>query len=85
MQNKGAIIILAIALALVSIYQLSFTGATYKVRKDAREYAKGDLVRQTAYLDSMATLPKEEWSFLGNTSRNARKRSLTSASILKGE
>ena len=48
MQNKAAIIILAIALGLVSIYQLSFTGATYKVKKEAREYAKGDLVKETA-------------------------------------
>ena len=47
MQNKAAIIILAIALGLVSIYQLSFTGATYKVKKDARAYAKGDLVKET--------------------------------------
>jgi len=67
MQNKAAIIILAIALGLVSLYQLSFTGATYKVRKDARVYAKGDLVKESQYIDSISTLPKEEWSFLGNT------------------
>ena len=36
MQNKAAIIVLAIALGLVSIYQLSFTGATYKVKKEAK-------------------------------------------------
>ena len=41
MQNKGAIILLSIVLALVSIYQLSFTGATYKVKNDAKKYAKG--------------------------------------------
>ncbi len=40
MQNKAAIIILAIALALVSIYQLSFTGATFKVKKDAKNICK---------------------------------------------
>ena len=39
MQNKAAIIVLAIALGLVSIYQLSFTVATYKVKKAAAVYA----------------------------------------------
>ena len=37
MQNKGAILFLAIALALVSLYQLSFTVASNKVKKEARE------------------------------------------------
>ena len=76
MQNKAAIIVLAIALGLVSIYQLSFTGATYKVRKDAKEYAKGDLVKETQYLDSISTLPKEEWSFLGYTFKEVQKKEL---------
>ena len=40
MQNKAAIIVLAIALGLVSIYQLSFTVATYKVKKEARAYVQ---------------------------------------------
>jgi hypothetical protein len=62
MQNKAAIIILSIALGLVSIYQLSFTGATYKVKRDAREYAKVDLVKETNYIDSISTLPKEKWN-----------------------
>jgi SecD/SecF fusion protein len=73
MQNKAAITILAIALALVCIYQLSFTGATYKVRKDAREYAKGDLVKQNKYTDSISSLPKE-MSYLGYISKRSRKR-----------
>ncbi len=84
MQNKAAIIILAIALGLVSIYQLSFTGATYKVRKDAREYAKGSLVKETQYLDSISTLPKEQWSFLGNTFKECQKKELNLGLDLKG-
>ncbi|MFN8240342.1 MAG: hypothetical protein U0X39_06265 [Bacteroidales bacterium] len=63
MQNKGAIILLAVALGLVSIYQLSFTGATYKVKSDAKNYAKGDLVKESAYIDSISMLPKDKWSF----------------------
>ena len=42
MQNKGAITLLTIALALVSLYQLSFTWKTNRVEKVAREYAQGD-------------------------------------------
>ncbi len=84
MQNKTAIIILAIALALVSVYQLSFTGATSKVKKDAREYAKGDLVKQNYYLDSISALPKEDWSFLGYTFKECQKRELNLGLDLKG-
>jgi SecD/SecF fusion protein len=84
MQNKAAIIVLAIALGLVSIYQLSFTGATYKVKKDARAYAKGNLVKETQYLDSISTLTKEQWSFLGNTFKECQKKELNLGLDLKG-
>jgi SecD/SecF fusion protein len=84
MQNKAAIIVLAIALGLVSIYQLSFTGATYKVKKDAKTYAKGSLVKETQYLDSISTLPKEKWSFLGNTFKDCQRRELNLGLDLKG-
>ncbi len=84
MQNKTAILILAIALTLVSIYQLSFTGATSKVRQDAKKYAQGDLVKQTYYLDSISSLPKEDWSFLGYTFKECQKRELNLGLDLKG-
>ncbi|MCX6325809.1 MAG: protein translocase subunit SecDF [Bacteroidia bacterium] len=84
MQNKAAIIVLAIALGLVSIYQLSFTGATYKVKKDARVYANGNLVKEAQYLDSISTLPKEQWSFLGNTFKECQKKELNLGLDLKG-
>ncbi|MDO9341573.1 MAG: protein translocase subunit SecDF [Bacteroidales bacterium] len=84
MQNKAAIIVLAIALGLVSIYQLSFTGATYKVRKDARAYAKGNLIKETQYLDSISTLTKEQWSFLGNTFKECQQKELNLGLDLKG-
>jgi SecD/SecF fusion protein len=84
MQNKAAIIILAVALGLVSIYQLSFTGATYKVKKEAKAYARGDLEKETKYLDSVALLPKEKWSFLGNTFRECQKKELNLGLDLKG-
>ncbi|MGD0756016.1 MAG: protein translocase subunit SecDF [Bacteroidales bacterium] len=84
MQNKAAIIVLAIALGLVSIYQLSFTVATYKVKKEARAYANGDLVKETQYLDSLSALPKEKWSFLGNTFKECQKKELNLGLDLKG-
>jgi SecD/SecF fusion protein len=84
MQNKAAIIILAIALGLVSIYQLSFTGATYKVNREAKNYAKGNLVKETQYLDSISTLPKEKWSFLGNTFKECQRKELNLGLDLKG-
>lgn len=84
MQNKAAIIILAIALGLVSIYQLSFTGATYKVKKQAKDYAKGDLVKETNYIDSISTLPKEKWKFLGYTFKECQRKELNLGLDLKG-
>ena len=84
MQNKGAIIILAIALGLVSIYQLSFTVATYKVKQEARNYAKGNLLKETTYLDSIATLPKEKWSYFGYTFKECQKKELNLGLDLKG-
>src|SRR5450759_58615 len=84
MQNKAALIVLAIALGLVSIYQLSFTGATYKVKKEARVYAKGNLVKETQYLDSISTLPKDQWSFLGYTFKECQKKELNLGLDLKG-
>ncbi len=84
MQNKAAIITLAIALTLVTIYQLSFSGAAFKVRKDAKEYAQGDLVKQEAYLDSINSLPKDKWSFLGNTFKEVQKKEINLGLDLKG-
>ena len=73
MQNKGAITLLAIALALVSIYQLSFTYKTTRVEKAAREYAQGNPDMEKAYLDSIAN--QEVYNFLGLakfTTKNVR-------------
>lgn len=63
MRNKGAITLLAIALALVSLYQLFFTFKTTRVEKAAQEYAMGDPAKERAYLDSIAN--QEVYNFLG--------------------
>ena len=68
MRNKGAIKLLAITLALVSLYQLSFTYVTRKVERQAAEYAMDengiiDPAKEFAFLDSMAT--EVVYNFLG--------------------
>ncbi|MBQ2321476.1 MAG: protein translocase subunit SecDF [Bacteroidales bacterium] len=57
MQNKGAVRAFAIILALVCLYQLSFTFFTKKVESDAKEAAAGDIQKEAAYLDSIANEP----------------------------
>ncbi len=84
MQNKAAIIILAIALAVVSLYQISFTGMTWKVKKDAREFAKGDLEKENAYLDSMQTLTKTQWNYIGYTFKEVQRKEMNLGLDLKG-
>ncbi len=54
MQNKGAIRLFAILLALICVYQLAFTFVSYRVEKQAKEYAKGDKMKELAYLDSIS-------------------------------
>jgi SecD/SecF fusion protein len=57
MQGKGVVKFFAILLAVVCLYQLSFTWVTRKVEGDAKVYAKGDILKEKAYLDSMSTQP----------------------------
>jgi len=66
MQNKGAIKLVAIALALVALYQLSFTFHSNKVKKRAAEYAtidgnNVDYFKEAFYLDSMGN--EEAYNF----------------------
>jgi SecD/SecF fusion protein len=57
MQGKGIIKFFAILLAVVCLYQLSFTFVAQKVERDARDYAKGNLAKERSYLDSMSSQP----------------------------
>jgi SecD/SecF fusion protein len=57
MQSKGAIRFLAIALAVVCIYQLSFTVVTKYWEGKAKDYSAGDAAKEKAYLDSLASVP----------------------------
>jgi SecD/SecF fusion protein len=57
MQGKGVIKFFAVILALVCLYQLSFTWVAQKVRDDAKAYAKGSPEKERAYLDSISSQP----------------------------
>ena len=65
MQNKGLIKFFAILFALVSIYQLSFTFVSSKVKNDATSFANGNPEKEARYLDSIG---KEKVFNLGFTS-----------------
>ncbi|MDF3078502.1 MAG: protein translocase subunit SecDF [Sphingobacteriaceae bacterium] len=57
MQGKGLIKFAAIALAIACLYSLSFTWIARKVENDAKEFAKGNVDKERAYLDSVDALP----------------------------
>ena len=64
MQNKGLIKFFAIIFALVSIYQLTFTFVSNKVKSDAKAFAGGNTIKEVKYLDSIS---KEKVYDLGIT------------------
>jgi SecD/SecF fusion protein len=64
MQNKGLIKFFAILFALVSIYQLSFTFVSSKIKSDAKSFANGNPEKELKYLDSIG---KEKVFNLGFT------------------
>lgn len=82
MQNKGVITFLAVLLAVASIYQLSFTYATWRIKTQAREYAKGDLNKERNYLDSVASI--KAYPFPAYTFKECQDRELNLGLDLKG-
>ena len=46
--------------------------------------SNGDLKAEWAYLDSIASLPEDEWSFLGNTFKEVQSKELNLGLDLKG-
>jgi SecD/SecF fusion protein len=84
MQNKGAIRLFAIALAIVCVYQLSFTVVSRKVQKDAEEYAAGDSTRLTNYLDSISSEVVYNILVRKYTYREVKEREINLGLDLKG-
>ena len=80
MQNKGLVITLAVCLALVSAFYLSFSFVTNSYDKKAAEYAQGDAVKEYQYLDSVAG----EKVWFGYTLKECREKELNLGLDLKG-
>ncbi|GGI24809.1 protein translocase subunit SecDF [Pedobacter mendelii] len=82
MQGKGFIKFIAIVLAIVCAYALSFTLVASSVEKDAKNYAKGDLAKEKAYLDSMST--EKVYPLLGFTYQSVKSKEINLGLDLKG-
>ena len=80
MQNKGLVRILAVCLALVAAFYLSFSVVTSHYDKKAKEYAAGDAVKEYVYLDSIAT----EKVWFGYTLKECREKEINLGLDLKG-
>ena len=82
MQGKGFIKFMAILLGIVCLYSLSFNLVTYNVEKDAKAFAKGDIAKEKAYLDSMASVPV--YPVLGLTYQQVKGKEINLGLDLKG-
>ncbi len=84
MQSKGLIKFLVIVVSIACLYSLSFTFVTRKVERDAAEYAKGDMAKEKAYLDSMAGEEVYNLGLAKFTYREAKAHELALGLDLKG-
>jgi SecD/SecF fusion protein len=84
MQIKGAIRTLAILLALICIYYLSFTWITQGVQKDAEQYAQGNLDKEYEYLDSISSEVVYNIGIRKYTFRECQEREINLGLDLKG-
>jgi SecD/SecF fusion protein len=84
MQSKGAIRFFAIVLAIVCLYQLSFTLVTWLQEKKARDYANGDPAKERAYLDSISTVGVYNLLVKNYTYQEAKEREMNLGLDLKG-
>ena len=80
MQNKGLVITLAVCLALVSSFYLSFSFVTKYYSNKAVEYAQGDAAKEYQYLDSVAG----EKVWFGYTLKECREKEINLGLDLKG-
>jgi SecD/SecF fusion protein len=80
MQNKGIVRVLAILLALVSLFYLSFSVVTGTYNRKAKEYAAGDKLKEYQYLDSLSG----EKVYFGYTLKECREKEINLGLDLKG-
>jgi len=81
MQNKGLVRLFAIALTLVCIFYLSFSVVTNHYNEKAKEFAKGDKMKEFNYLDSIADQKVWLWSY---TLKECREKEINLGLDLKG-
>jgi SecD/SecF fusion protein len=84
MKSKGAIKFFAIALALVCLYQLSFTIVTSVIENKAEAYAGGNPEKKENYLDSMAHEPVYNLLLKNYTYSECKARELNLGLDLQG-
>ena len=84
MQNKGAISFFAIMLALVCLFELSFTWKAGSVESDAKKFAAGDPKKEKAYMDSIASEVVYNAIFRKYTYRECKEKELNLGLDLKG-
>ncbi len=80
MQNKGFVKIFSVLLMLVCLFYLSFSFVTRHYNSKAVEYAAGDPVKESFYLDSLST--QKVW--LGYTLKECREMEISLGLDLKG-
>ncbi|MFQ9021840.1 MAG: hypothetical protein ACLR6J_11790 [Parabacteroides merdae] len=80
MQNKGFVKVFAVLLTLVCMFYLSFSFVTRHYNSKAAEYAGGDPVKESSYLDSLST--QKVW--LGIRSSECREMEISLGLDLKG-
>ncbi len=80
MQNKGFVKVFAVLLTFVCLFYLSFSFVTAHYNNKAVEYAGGDPVKESFYIDSLST--QKVW--LGYTLKQCREMEVTLGLDLKG-
>lgn len=84
MQNKGLIKFFAILFALVSIYQLSFTFVSSKVKNDAKSFAGGNPEKELRYLDSIGKEKVFDLGFTDFTFNEVKDKQINKGLDLEG-
>jgi SecD/SecF fusion protein len=84
MQNKGVIRLFAILLAIVCLYQLSFTFVANRVEKKAAEVARGNELKEVHYLDSMSSEVVYNLGIRKYTYKEVQQREIQLGLDLKG-
>ena len=84
MQNKGALKLLAIALAIACAYQLSFTFVTRHVEKKAEAYAAGDAQKEQSYLDSIKSKTVYDLGFIQFNYKECKEKEINLGLDLRG-